>query len=256
MRAIVTGAARGLGAAIADRLAREGNSVALVDVDPAVEKTAGRLSRIRPEVSVVGLIADISDEAACTAAVSEAAGQLGGIDVLVNNAGIGGPSTCVVDTSLADFQRVIEVNLVGTFLACRAAARVMITQNTGGAIVNIGSIFGQQGVARGAAYCASKAGIALLTHSLALELARHRIRVNTVAPGHMATSMHWAELRASAAACGTTFEEQVTRVRESVPLRRHGTGEDVAGVIVWLMSPDAAYVTGQTIGVNGGVWLS
>jgi NAD(P)-dependent dehydrogenase (short-subunit alcohol dehydrogenase family) len=256
MRAIVTGAARGLGAAIADRLVRGGTSVALVDVAPAVKETAIRLSRIRPDVTAFGLIADVSEEVQCGEAVTRAVTELGGIDVLVNNAGIGGPATSVVDTALADFHRVIEVNLTGAFLASRAVAPVMIAQGTGGAIVNLGSIFGQQGVDGGAGYCASKAGVALLTHSLALELARHRIRVNTVAPGHMATDMHWAELRSRAAALGTTFEEQVARVRESVPLGRHGTGEDVAGAVVWLMSADAAYVTGQTIGVNGGVWLS
>ena len=256
MRAIVTGAARGLGAAVADRLVRGGASVALVDVNAEVEKVAGRLSGIRPDSVAVGLVADVSDEAACEAAVSRATSVLGGVDVLVNNAGIGGPDTTVIDTPVMEFRHVLEVNLTGTFLASRAAARVMVGQGTGGAIVNLGSIFGQQGVAGGAGYCASKAGVALLTHSLALELAPHGIRVNTISPGHMATEMHWAELRSRAAALGTSFDEQVVLARESVPLGRHGTGEDIAGTVAWLVSADAAYVTGQTIGVNGGIWLS
>src|SRR5262249_2306215 len=138
---------------------------------------------------VIGLIADISDEAHCAEAVSRAADTLGGLDALVNNAGIAGPDTVVADTALEDFRRVVNVNLTGTFLACRTAVRLMIAQACGGAIVNIGSYFGQQGVAGGAAYCASKAGVALLTHCLALELAPHRIRVNTIAPGNMATDM-------------------------------------------------------------------
>ena len=126
----------------------------------------------------------------------------------------------------------------------------------GGAIVNLGSIFGQQGVANGAAYCASKGGVALLTHSLALELAPHAIRVNTVAPGNMLTEMHLDDLRVGATERGVALDEEIERVRATVPLGRHGTADDVAGVVAWLASPDAAYVTGQTIGVNGGVILT
>ena len=264
MRAIVTGAARGLGAAIAGRLARDGADVALLDVNADVAATAERLAGglesagagPRPGQVAVGLVADVSDEMASAAAVDQAVHALGGVDVLVNNAGIGGPDTDVAGTSLAEFRRVLDVNLTGTFLMCRAVAKVMIGRGGGGAIVNIGSVFGQQGVAGGAGYCASKAGIALLTHSLALELAPHGIRVNTIAPGNMATEMHWDELRSRAARSGTAFGEQLEMVRSSIPLGRHGTGDDIAGVVAWLVSPDAGYVTGQTIGVNGGVWLS
>jgi NAD(P)-dependent dehydrogenase (short-subunit alcohol dehydrogenase family) len=274
MRAIVTGAARGLGAAIAGRLARDGADVALLDVNADVTATAELLAgeagdaggvgdeggaRAGPDAPgrvTVGLVADVSDETAGAAAVDRAVQALGGVDVLVNNAGIGGPDTDVTGTSLAEFRRVLDVNLTGTFLMCRAVAKVMTGQGSGGAIVNMGSVFGQQGVAGGAGYCASKAGVALLTHSLALELAPHGIRVNTIAPGNMATEMHWDELRSRAARSGTTFGEQVEMVRAGIPLGRHGTGGDIAGVVAWLVSPDAGYVTGQTIGVNGGIWLS
>ncbi len=257
-RAVVTGAARGLGEAVAARLAADGTSVALIDISQDVTATAARIAAdLDPSGgSVTGIVADVADEAACDAAIAEAAGALGGIDALVNNAGIGGPDTDVVDTSLADFWRVLQVNLGSAFLGSRAAARLMIGQGTGGAIVNLGSIFGQQGVAGGGAYCASKGAVALLTHSLALELAPHGIRVNTIAPGNMATEMHWDELRSRAAASSTTLEQQVSLVAGSVPLGRHGTGADVAGAVTWLISADAGYVTGQTIGVNGGVWLS
>ncbi len=270
MRAIVTGAARGLGAAIAGRLARDGADVVLLDVSADVTATAERLAGgvagteaagdagagLKPGQVALGLVADVSDETSCATAVDRAVSALGGVDVLVNNAGIGGPDTDVAGTSLAEFRRALDVNLTGTFLMCRAVAPVMIGQGSGGAIVNMGSVFGQQGVARGAGYCASKAGVALLTHSLALELAPHGIRVNTIAPGNMATEMHWDELRSRAARSGTTFDEQVTMVKAAVPLGRHGTGDDVAGTVAWLVSPDASYVTGQTIGVNGGTWLS
>ena len=261
MRAIVTGAARGLGAAIAGRLARDGADVVLLDVSADVTATAERLgstgdAKARQGQVALGLVADVSDERACAAAVDRAVSAIGGVDVLVNNAGIGGPDTDVTGTSLTEFRRVLDVNLTGTFLMCRAVAKVMIGQGSGGAIVNLGSVFGQQGVAGGAAYCASKAAVALLTHSLALELAPRGIRANTIAPGNMATEMHWDELRSRAARSDTAFDEQVEMVKASVPLGRHGTGNDIAGTVAWLVSPDASYVTGQTIGVNGGIWLS
>ena len=258
MKAVVTGAARGLGEAIAARLAADGASVALIDISPDVTATAERIAAGLPPGAgrVTGIAADVAGEAACQAAISQADAELGAIDALVNNAGIGGPDTLVVDTTFGDFWHVLQVNLGSAFLASRAVARLMIARATGGAIVNLGSIFGQQAVPGGAGYCASKAAVALLTQAMALELAPHGIRVNTIAPGNMATQMHWDELRSRARASGTTFEEQVDRVARSVPLRRHGTGSDIAGAITWLISADASYVTGQTIGVNGGAWLS
>lgn len=254
--ALVTGAARGLGEAVAARLVRDGWAVALVDVAPAVEETAARLTATGEGGRVLALVGDVSDEPFADAATAHVARELDGIDALVNNAGIGGPTLDVVDLELDDLRRVLDVNLVGAFLMARATARRLVTQSTGGSIVNVGSIFGQQGVAGGAAYCASKGGLALLTHSLALELAPHGVRVNTIAPGNMATEMHFEDLRAIAAATGTSLEDEVERVRRTVPLGRHGTGDDVAGAVAWLLSTDAAYVTGQTIGVNGGVLLT
>jgi NAD(P)-dependent dehydrogenase (short-subunit alcohol dehydrogenase family) len=117
-------------------------------------------------------------------------------------------------------------------------------------------MFGQRGVPFGASYCASKGGVALLTQSLALELAPHGVRVNTVAPGNMATDMHFDELRARADRNGSSFDDEVAAARAEVPLGRHGTADDVAGAIAWLASGDADYVTGQTIAVNGGMLLT
>jgi len=256
VRALVTGAARGLGEAVAARLVGDGADVVLLDVAPEVTATAERLAALRPGARVRAVVADVADEESVERGVSEALEWLGGIDVLVNNAGVGGPTSAVVDTPVADIRRVLEVNLLGPFLVTRRAARAMIEQGTGGLVVNLGSIFGQQGVAGGAAYCASKGGVALFTHSLALELAPYGIRVNTIAPGNMATEMHWQDLRARAAKEATSFEEEVERVRATIPLGRHGAGNDIAGAVVWLASEDAAYVTGQTIGVNGGVFLT
>ncbi len=256
MRALVTGAARGLGRAVAERIVRDGGDVAIVDVDGSVERTREEIAALRDESTVLAFLADVSIEHDVEHVVSATDTELGGLDLLVNNAAIGGPSTDVVDTPTDEIRRVLDVDLLGAFLVARAVARVMIHRGGGGCIVNLGSIFGQQGVAGGAGYCAAKGGIGLLTHSLALELAPHAIRVNTVAPGNMATEMHFEDLRARAAAAGTTLEEELERVRATIPLGRHGTGEDIAGAVAWLASEDAAYVTGQTIGVNGGVFLT
>lgn len=256
MRSIVTGAARGLGEGIATRLAADGGRVALVDVDDAVLATAERIHGSSAEAVTLGMRCDVSNEEDVESVVAEVLDRFGGVDLLVNNAGVGGPLAPVVDLPLEEFRRVLDVNLVGTFLMARACALWMTRAGTGGCIINIGSIFGQQGTANGAAYCASKGGVALLTHSLALELAPLGIRVNTIAPGNMLTEMHISDLRIEAAAQGVPLDEQIERVRATVPLARHGSGEDVAGVVAWLASPDASYVTGQTIGVNGGVLLT
>lgn len=255
-RAIVTGAARGLGEAVAARLVRDGWNVALVDVAPEVEATAARLAASREDVHALGMIADVSSEGDVERAVSATVDAFGGIDALVNDAGVGGPDTPVVETDLAVFRRVLEVNLVGTFLMARSVGRALLAQGTGGSIVNLGSILGQRGEAGAGAYCASKAAVALLTQVLALELGPHGVRVNTISPGNMESEMHWDYVRGLAEELGVGFEEARRRVRESVPLGRHGTGDDIAGTVAWLCSEDASYVTGQTIGVNGGVVLT
>lgn len=254
MKAIVTGAARGLGEGVARRLVQDGGDVALIDAIAEVDRTAAALAR-GAAGTVLGLVADIADEAQVEVAVAASIDALDGVDLLVNCAGIGGPGGPLAEIATADFRRTLDVNLVGTFLASRAVAATMIAQGSG-SIVNVGSIFGQQGVPFGGAYSSSKGGVTLLTHSLALELAPHGIRVNCVAPGHMESVMHFDELRERARRAGTTFEQEVAAAREIVPLGRHGDGADVAGAVVWLASADASYVTGQTINVNGGLLLS
>lgn len=244
--ALVTGAGRGLGHSIAGRLLADGWSVAAADLEPV---------DLDHEAALTCAV-DVSSEQEVTAYVASAIDEFGRIDAVVNNAGVGGPARPVVDTDPRDFLRVLEVNLLGPFLVSRGAAPAMIATGTGGRIVNIGSLFGQQAVTNGAAYCASKGGLRLLTQALALELAPHGITVNTVAPGNMWTAMHEAEVAARAATAGRTAEEQQELVRRSVPLGRHGTGDDVAGAVAWLLSADAGYVTGQTVSVNGGVFLT
>jgi len=256
MNAIVTGAARGLGEAVAERLVRDGANVLVIDIAPAVRQTAERLEAVREGSVVSPLEGDVAEAAFAELAVDEAQSRLGPLEILVNCAGVGGPNTELIDTSVDELRPVIEVNLLGSMYMARAAARGMVRNGTQGVIINIGSIFGQQGAAGAAPYSASKGGVALLTHALALELAPHGIRVNTVSPGYMETEMHMEELRARSQTEGTTLDVQIERVRDAIPLGRHGVGSDVAGAVAWLVSDDASYVTGQTIGVNGGIVLS
>jgi NAD(P)-dependent dehydrogenase (short-subunit alcohol dehydrogenase family) len=255
VRALVTGAAGGLGGAVVERLARDGCPVMLVDRSAAVDAAAERLKGLSTS-AVVSCQGDVADEAFAERAVGTAVHDLGGLDLLVNAAGIGGEGGSVLETSAENFRRVLDVNVVGSFLLARASARAMIDQGGGGCIVNFGSLFGQRAVPGSSPYCTSKGAITLLTQALALELAEHSIRVNTVSPGYMATEMHWDFLRGVARDTGTTFEEEVARVRATIPIGRHGTGEDVAGAVMWLASQDASYVTGQTLALNGGAALT
>lgn len=244
--AIVTGAAQGLGRSVCDRLARDGWTVVGADVQAGATTPS----------CIDEVACDVSDEADVTDLIEGVIERHGRLDAVVNNAGIGGPSDAVADLALEDFQRVLAVNLVGPFLVSKAAIPHLIASAPGSAIVNFGSLFGQQGVDHGAAYCASKGGVALLTHSLARELAGYGIRVNTIAPGNMLTQMHRDEIAYRAEQDGVTAEDMERTVRQGIPLGRHGTGEDIAGAVSWLLSDDASYVTGQTISVNGGVLLT
>ena len=254
MRCLVTGAAQGLGEGVAARLLADGGTVAMLDRAEHVHETAARLQAASRGGHAIAVVGDVADPGWIDANVPRIIDQLGGLDLLVNNAGIGGPSTTVAETAIEELRQVLDVNLVGTFLMARACIPALIAAK--GSIVNIGSIFGQSGVAGGGGYSASKGGVALLTHSLALELAPHGVRANTIAPGNMMTEMHRDHLRAGAQAKGISVDEEAEHVRASVPLGRHGTPADIAGAVAWLASEDASYVTGQTIAVNGGALLT
>ncbi len=243
--AIVTGAAKGLGLGISRRLARDGMSVVLADVDEASMNAAAH------EIGgAAGQVCDVADAEAVDRLVARTVSRHGRLDLMVANAGIGG-GVPVAEMSDEAFRRIIAVNLEGTFYCCRAAARVMLAQRTG-VIITVGSIFDQDTPPRSGAYGASKAGVVALTHALARELGPHGIRVNCVSPGNMATEMHWAALRRRAAVEGVPFEEARDRLRAVIPLGRHGEAEDIAGLVSFLASPDASYITGQTINVDGG----
>ena len=235
--ALVTGAAGGLGAAIASRLARDGYRVAIVDTDEAAARAqAARLP------NAASFAADVTDEAAIEA-VLDAFGDVP--DVLVNNAGIVrfGP---LLEHSVADFRKVLDVNLTGTFIVTCAVARRMVARGSG-AIVNITSLNAVAPSPDAGAYPASKAGVALLTQHFALALGPHGIRVNAVAPGFIDAGMS-----------APIYEDaDVRKVRGGqVPIGSVGTAEDVAEAVAFLASDKARYTTGHQLMVDGGLSFS
>lgn len=238
--ALVTGARRGLGRAMAIAMARAGAEVAVNDIADGVaeaEAVAEEIRALGRKALVVP--ADITDGAQVREMIDRVAAEAGGLDILVNNAGIIRDALLLRMTDEA-WREVLEVNLTGTFLCTRAAARHMTKH--GGAIVNISSVVGVVGNIGQANYAASKAGIIGLTKTCARELAPRGVRVNAVAPGFIRSQMT------------ERLPEQVReRMLSQIPLARMGTPEEVASVVVFLASPAAAYLTGQVICVDGGM---
>lgn len=243
-RAIVTGAANGIGRATAALLAAEGARVLLADVDGAAGEAAA--SAIRDSGGDARFVrCDVTSEADCQAAVAEATRAFGGLDILCNNAGIIRRAT-VVDTTLDEWARVLAVNLTAVFLMSRAAIPVM-AGGGGGAIVNTGSGWGLRGGDRAAAYCASKGGVVNLTRAMAIDHGPQRIRVNCVCPGDTDTAM----LRDEAHQLGHA-EDAFLEVAAERPLARLGQPEDVARAVLYLVSDASSWVTGTTLVVDGG----
>ena len=242
--ALVTGAAQGLGRSIAGRLLADGWAVSAADLTPTPIDADESLS----------CTVDVSSQDDVARYVERTLERFGRVDAVVNNAGIGGPSKAVVDTDPADFVRVLEVNLVGSFLVARAAAAVMIGAGRGGRIVNLGSLFGQQGVAGGAAYSASKSGITALTHSLALELAPHGITVNNVMPGYTRTARVEELAERTAALEGKTPEAAYEAWESQIPMGRLGEPAEFGAMVAFLCSAQASYTTGASVPVDGG-WI-
>jgi 3alpha(or 20beta)-hydroxysteroid dehydrogenase len=235
--AIITGAARGMGAATARLFIHEGATVILTDVlDTEGRALAGELG---PAASFRRH--DVSSEASWNALVADTNDRFGRIDVLVNNAGILHFAT-LLETSLEDFQRVISVNLTGTFLGIKTAGHAMIQQG-GGAIVNIASIDGISGANAVGAYCASKFGVRGLTKVAALELGHRGVRVNAVLPGGIDTPM---------ANPSGAPPEALTHFFAGVPQQRVGQPAEVAHATLFLASDDASYINGAELGVDGG----
>jgi sorbitol-6-phosphate 2-dehydrogenase len=245
--AIVTGAAQGLGAALATRLAAEGCKVIVADINlTGAEEVASRL----PEAVAVKV--DVTDEDDVEGMVRLAVERYGKLDLLVANAAVVF-SGAIEDFEADKWRKVIDVNLVGYFLCARAAARVMIPQRSGN-IIQINSKSGKLGSYRNSAYAASKFGGIGLTQSLALELATYGVRVNAICPGNLLDSPLWRDslFEQYAKNQGLTVEQVREKYLAKVPLGRSCQYEDVANVMVFLASSKASYMTGQAINVTGG----
>lgn len=247
--AIVTGGASGIGRAAAHRLASDGFAVAVLDQDEKAARSVAEQIRAAGGSAVARLV-DVGSPAKVESAFASAAGEIGAVSVLVNSAGIIHTSP-VLELSVEDWNRVLKVDLTGTFLCCQAGAKLMMRiarqpeETGGGRIVNIASVH-SLAPGRGLAhYDAAKGGVWMLTKNLALELAPHGITVNAVGPGLILTNL-----------AGGPNDEYLSQVVPTIPLGRPGQPEDVAGPISFLCSPDASYITGAMLFVDGGMLLT
>ena len=238
---LITGATRGIGWAITQAFAQAGANLALCATrENALQQTAAQLTQ--KGIKVYTQAVNIARAEECESFVQNAVKEFGTLDVLINNAGIT-KDNLTVRLSEQDWDDVIDVNLKGTFLMCKAALKVMFKKRSG-AIVNLSSVVGEMGNPGQVNYVASKAGIIGLTKTLAKEFGSRQIRVNAVAPGFVQTAM-----------TDSLPEDVKTKALEAVPLKRFASVEDIAKAVLFLAGDDASYITGHVLAVNGGLYM-
>lgn len=249
--ALVTGGTGGIGAAICRRYAVEGARVVVADRHgEAAQGLAAEIGN-----GAFGLSVDVTDSASIDRLVSAVVAETGGVDILVNNAAVFDMAP-ILEITEASYDKVFAVNVKGLLFTLQAVAAQMVKQGRGGRIINISSQAGRRGEALVAVYCASKAAVISLTQSAGLDLIKHRINVNGIAPGVVDTPM-WDEVDALFARYEhRPVGEKKRLVGEAVPYGRMGRPEDMAGAAVFLASDDAEYVVAQTLNVDGGNWMS
>lgn len=250
-KAVVTGAAQGIGLGIAQRLAAEGSDVAILDMNIEAAKTAAAAIAKETGRAAVAVAVDVRREESVEEAMNEAARILGGLDILVNNAGVL-KSHFLPDFPKADWDFVLGVNLTGAFLCVKHAARLMLPEKKGVMVV-IASRSAKRGGLWNHAYCASKFGVVGLAQCAALDLAPHGIRINCVCPGNALDTPLWKDLAVQyAKKYNETPEQVLERYRKRVPLGRGCDVKDIADLTTFLVSDESSYMTGQAINLTGG----
>lgn len=246
--ALITGGARGIGAAFARAFLREGAVVTVADLGAGVHDAAAAMG-------AGGIVMDVTRQDSIDEGVAQAIEMMGHIDILVNNAGVYDLAP-ITEITRDSYDRLFAVNVAGTLFTLQAVARHMIDRGQGGKIINMASQAGRRGEPLGAVYCATKAAVISLTQSAGLNLIRHGINVNAIAPGVIESDM-WDHVDALfAKAEGLPIGEKKRVVGEGVPFGRFGVPDEVAGMAVFLASSEADYVVAQCYGVDGGNWMA
>ncbi|EJL03156.1 MULTISPECIES: L-iditol 2-dehydrogenase [Pseudomonas] len=249
--ALVTGAARGIGRTFAQAYINEGATVAIADID--LERATATAAELGESAYAVKM--DVTDQASIDQAIDAVVAQAGKLDILINNAALFDLAP-IVDITRQSYERLFSINVAGTLFTLQAAARQMIRQGHGGKIINMASQAGRRGEALVGVYCASKAAVISLTQSAGLDLIKHRINVNAIAPG-VVDGEHWDGVDALFARHeNLPLGEKKRQVGQQVPYGRMGTAEDLVGMAIFLASAESEYVVAQTYNVDGGNWMS
>ncbi|WP_207282399.1 L-iditol 2-dehydrogenase [Pseudomonas sp. FW300-N2F2] len=249
--ALVTGAARGIGRAFAQAYIEEGATVAIADID--LERAQATAAELGDSAYAVKM--DVTDQASIDQATATVVARAGKLDILINNAALFDLAP-IVDITRQSYERLFSINVAGTLFTLQAAARQMIRQGHGGRIINMASQAGRRGEALVAVYCATKAAVISLTQSAGLDLIKHRINVNAIAPG-VVDGEHWDSVDALFARHeNLPLGEKKRQVGQQVPYGRMGTAQDLTGMAIFLASAESEYVVAQTYNVDGGNWMS